>query len=100
MTAEQYIEKFGKRIDAGEIPVRENCLQDMACPECGQRGPLRIAATIVATVFDDGTDRDESDCEWDGKSRCSCEDCGHEGTVDDFTIEGLDDELYQMSADE
>jgi DNA-directed RNA polymerase subunit RPC12/RpoP len=94
MTAEEYIAKF-----PNHRAQNDNCLQDMACPECGSRAMFRITSTIVAEVCDSGTDRDESDCEWDGKSDCRCGECDHSGTVDEFTIEDLDDTLYQMEGE-
>jgi hypothetical protein len=80
-----------------ESNIKENCLFDMACPKCGQRNKLRITATIIAIVSDDGTDRDWSDCEWENNSPCECCSCSHSGTVQDFTIEGLDEELRAIA---
>lgn len=97
MTAEQFLEKFP---DAEE---NENCLQDIACERCGNRSKFRIAATMMCLVQDDGSDRDdESDCEWDSESYCVCEndECNADGLLCDFTIEGLDDLIYERSRHE
>jgi hypothetical protein len=62
---------------------RSHPLEDVAyaCPRCfGFDGNLQFQATIWATIYTDGTDRDESDCEWDDTSAAQCE-CGWTGTV-------------------
>lgn len=69
--------------------VNEGCLMDMGCPECGQRDSFKIEFRGTAEVSDEGSD-DVGDHEWDGKSACQCE-CGHAGTVRDFTFKGLDE---------
>ena len=87
VTLEEFLQKFP------DTKPKSNCLMGLACPKCGQRTSLRITSVVIATVFDNGTDRDESDCEWDSKSACRCNGagtCGFEGTVADFTIQGLD----------
>lgn len=89
LTAEQFVKKFP------DSEIMENCCMDKACSTCGARDGFRIQATITALVFDDGTDRDESDCEYDEDSRCDC-DCGESGQLHRFTIEGLDDLLAEM----
>ena len=72
--------------------INDNVLVDMICPNCGARGTFRITATVTATVFDDGVEETE-DTAWDDSSACTCSGCGHDGTVGEFTIPGLDDEL-------
>lgn len=84
MTAKDFIAKFA------ETEHNEHILEDIACPSCGHRESFRIEAQILALVFDDGTERDESDCDWADDSYCQCCECGFRGTVGDFTIEGLD----------
>lgn len=90
LTVEQLIDKYP------DMEVNENCLRDMICPNCGQRDKLKITSTIVAEVYDSGTDRDESDCEWEDNSQCVCPECGKEGTVNDFTFHGLDVALSDL----
>ena len=89
MTTEDFLEQFP---DAEE---NENCLRDVACPKCGNREKFRIEAKIMAIVEDMGTDRDESDCEWDESSHCACgnDACDKDGPLKDFTIDGLDDAI-------
>jgi hypothetical protein len=82
--AERMLKKFP------DMPPRENCLTDMACPECGSRDYFKITMSSVFEMFDDGTG-DHEDTEWDGTSACTCGECGHEGTAADFTFEGLDE---------
>ena len=83
MTAEQFLEKYP------DSELRENCLQDIACPECGQRDSFNITFTGTAEVYDDGSD-DVGDHEWESESDCTCSECKHGGTVADFTFPGLD----------
>jgi hypothetical protein len=87
MKAEEFVAKFP------DAMRKKNCLEDIACPECGNREMFRIQATIIAEVCDEGTDRDESDCEYDEKSSCECTECQFHGKLEDFAIEGLDDLL-------
>jgi Zn ribbon nucleic-acid-binding protein len=64
-----------------------NCLRGMKCPECGQEDSLKIQATCIFTVTDDGTEDEGYGHDWKNTSYCECPDCGHHGTVADFTIE-------------
>ena len=43
-------------------------------------------------MTDDGTEDDGNDREWADTNYCECPDCGHHGTVADFTIEVWDRE--------
>lgn len=86
MTATEFIAKFPK------ATKNQDALEDIACPSCGQRESFRVEAIIIAILRDEGSDRDESDCEYDGGAYCECGDyqCRFHGTLADFTIEGLD----------
>jgi Zn ribbon nucleic-acid-binding protein len=64
-----------------------NCLEGMKCPKCGQDDSLKIEATCIFTVTDDGTEDEGNGHEWGDTNYCECPDCGHHGTVADFTIE-------------
>ena len=85
MTTEQFLTDFP------ETEHNENCLANIACPKCGYRGKFRIQATIIAEVYDEGTERDASDIEWEDDAFCQCGDCAFEGKVKDFTFNGLDE---------
>jgi len=71
------------------VSRNENCLKDMACPNCGQNESFDIVAMAVFTVTDDGTDGPRN-VEWDSDSPCYCTDqsCGWMGTVGD-TIDSV-----------
>jgi DNA-directed RNA polymerase subunit RPC12/RpoP len=69
--------------------TNENALEDMACPGCGSRGRFAIAVTTTA-IFDDLGSDDVGDLEYENDSSCTCRECGHAGTVADFTVDGLD----------
>jgi Zn ribbon nucleic-acid-binding protein len=59
----------------------------MKCPKCHQEDGLKIEATCIFTVTDDGTEDEGNGHEWGDTNYCECPDCGHHGTVSDFTIE-------------
>ena len=61
-----------------------NCLQGLACPNCGNHQRLVIEATSLASVTDEGTDM-FGDVQWYDTSYCECPDCWHRGCVKDFT---------------
>jgi DNA-directed RNA polymerase subunit RPC12/RpoP len=91
MTPQEFKAKFPERKE----DINTNCLEDIACPKCGNRGDFKILVSAFATVCDDGIDGTE-DTEWDEQSHIMCKDCMHEGIVKDFTIKGLDDFLIEM----
>jgi hypothetical protein len=65
----------------------ENCLEGMACPKCGEFGPLAIVATQAGMlcVSDDGTDFfKDGNVEWEDSARCKCLACDHTATVAEF----------------
>lgn len=66
----------------------QNCLEGMACPECGSEGPLQISATVLVEVHDDGVEGlprgGGEGYQWASDSYCRCPQCEHEGTVGDF----------------
>ena len=60
-----------------------NCLIGFQCPECGSFGPFHIEVTTMMLVHDDGSDF-HGDIDYQAESRCTCDDCGTDGTVNDF----------------
>jgi DNA-directed RNA polymerase subunit RPC12/RpoP len=86
MTKEEFKAKFP------DAEKRENCLTDLACPNCGQRDGLKIEVSTLAYLNEDGFS-DTYDMEYDGDNYCRCPRCEHVGKVSDFTIEGLDENL-------
>lgn len=86
--------EFAKRSPDAEI--NEGLLENMACPECGQRRMFHINYSGVAEVSDD-TSEDAGDHEWDEVSNCRCSQCDAHGSVRDFTIPGLDELLYRRT---
>ena len=89
MTAKQFIKKFP------DAEINENCLEDIACPQCGSRGGFSIQFTGTCDAYDDGTE-DAGDHEWDADSDCSCNSCDRASSVKYFAIEGLDDALREL----
>jgi sarcosine oxidase delta subunit len=87
LTTEEFIAKFP------ESNRNTNCLENVACPFCGNRDRFVIGITATFDVFDNGTGYQIGDNEWDDKSYIRCGDCDERGTVGDFTIKGLDDVL-------
>jgi hypothetical protein len=60
-----------------------NCLENIKCPACGNEESLRIAASTIATVTDDGME-DYSDMEWGDNSYAECPKCHRNGALKDF----------------
>lgn len=65
--------------------MNENCLKGMQCPKCGSYEPFRINAQVTLTAYDDGTEFNGGDVEWDDDAACACIECGRTGKVRDFT---------------
>ena len=57
---------------------------ELGCPACGQANELVIMITTLSRVTPEGSEP-EGDHEWDETSYCRCPECGHDGTVADFT---------------
>lgn len=83
MTDEQFRARFP------DAPTNNNCLANVACPNCGSRGPFRVEVKTVVTMHDNGTE-DHGDTESTG-GYTQCLACGSEGVDADFYIEGLDE---------
>lgn len=66
--------------------ANNNCLEGMACPQCGSEGPFLIAVHHLVRVHDDGTEEPQhgSDYEWNDTDYCACEACDHKSTVGKF----------------
>lgn len=94
MNAEEFLKKFPN------APHRGNCLEDIACPKCGQREEFVVKATIHMGLTDEGTDayadvtKNFTEIDYDEKSYIFCPDCNQEGTVRSFTHQGLDELIH------
>ncbi|MGH9344383.1 MAG: hypothetical protein ACRD19_11560 [Terriglobia bacterium] len=62
-----------------------NCLEGIRCPVCGYEDTFRIAASVIVTVTDDGTDDEGGHYEWDDTNYCECGKCAHAGTIGTFS---------------
>jgi hypothetical protein len=67
-----------------------NCLEDIACPACGNDSMLYIAVRTLAVVTDDGAET-YGDMEWDGDSYAECPECRRSGTLAGFRVEPATD---------
>lgn len=90
MNAKQFLRKFPR------AERNTNCLTGIACPKCGNRHSFNVEVKVVVEMVDQGTDG-WGDSEHDDSSYCCCNECNHEATVKDFTIEGLDAEIERRS---
>ena len=90
MTAQEFIKKYP------DSEINENCLEDVACPHCGNRSRFRISAVTTFTMTDAGED-DHSDIEYDYNSYAHCEECNTPGVYSEFMVDGLDDLLRQAA---
>jgi len=64
----------------------DNVLIGMECPKCKSEGPFNIECTATFTVWDDGTDLEYSELDWEDSATCICKNCGFEGKAFDFKI--------------
>lgn len=85
MTPEEFIEKYPK------ASMNGNCLQDIACPHCGNREQFKVEIHTVGSLCDNGTDAEVGGHEYDDSHYIECCECARHSTVAGFTIEGLDD---------
>lgn len=60
-----------------------NCLEGIACPECGNHKSFSILMSSWFDINDDGTG-DNEDTEWGDDSAITCTECQHSGTVAAF----------------
>lgn len=67
----------------------ENCLEGLACPQCGSLEPFGIHATCRVVMYDNGSDH-ATEYDWDDTDHIECETCGHGGTVKSFRTAQLD----------
>ena len=65
-----------------------NCLQDIACPQCGQTDSFIIEVKTRANVTDNGAET-FGDMYWDERSFIECKNCQTGGIVDEFTRQTL-----------
>jgi len=63
-----------------------NCLSSMQCPKCQSLEPFAIGVTTTFRVYDEGTDDQLSDTNWNDDSYCECCVCVFAGTVKDFSV--------------
>jgi len=70
-------------------PRNDNCLEDIACPKCGQREQFKVRIITMGELTDDGTDAEVGDHEWGNYIECSR--CAHYGNLAGFTFKGLDE---------
>lgn len=63
-----------------------NCLHDMQCPQCKSTEPFAIGVTTTFRVFDEGTEEQLGDIQWNDDSYCKCGLCAFSGKVRDFTL--------------
>lgn len=91
MTPQEFLEEYP------EAPHRTGNLEDMACPNCGQREQFSVEIREMAVVQDHRQDSN-GDPEWDRDSYARCDDCDTNEDVRYFTIRGLDNLIQQRLA--
>jgi hypothetical protein len=62
-----------------------NCLEGIACPDCGNDSRLYIEVTTLAVVTDDGAET-YGDMEWSADSHAECPECRRSGRLAAFHI--------------
>ena len=63
--------------------MNTNCLEHIACPQCGNDSALNITVIALAHVTDDGAEV-FGDLEWDDQSFAACPACGRIGKLGEF----------------
>ena len=61
------------------------------CPKCGKDDEIDICAHVWVRLCPEGTDVSAArngDHEWNDHNGAICQNCGHDGNVSDFTING------------
>lgn len=79
---------LASQFEKEEIMPNENCLAGMKCPKCHSEEPFDIRATTVFRVYDEGTDSEYGDVEWEPDSETICIECGNRGTISEFSLKG------------
>ena len=65
--------------------TNSNCLQGIACPQCGNDAMISIEVWTLAVVTDDGAET-YGDMQWNSDSYAECPDCEHCGTLGEFRV--------------
>ncbi|MHB8408285.1 MAG: hypothetical protein ACYDHY_09405 [Acidiferrobacterales bacterium] len=65
--------------------ANRNCLEGMACPECGSGQPFRITVSTTVEMWDNGTES-HGDVEYYDDAYCQCVMCSHSGKVVNFRL--------------
>ena len=84
--------------------MNTNCLENLACPKCGQADELLVNVSIWTSLRDDGTDhyanstKLRGDVEYDETALAACPGCGFEGTLKDFEIAAVDNPAVPADA--
>lgn len=63
-----------------------NCLEGIACRQCGNDSRINIAVKTLAVVTDQGAET-FGDMDWGEDSYAECPECHHRSTVAGFRIE-------------
>ena len=72
-----------------------NCLENIACPQCGKEDTFTIIVLTQAHVTDNGAEP-FGDMEWDENSSMTCP-CGNSGKVSEFMRERMEDNHAALS---
>ena len=65
--------------------TNSNCLEGIACTQCGNDRMIYIEARTLAAVTDDGAET-FGDLEWNADSYAECPVCHHRGTLREFRV--------------
>ena len=64
-----------------------NCLEDRACPSCGQSDKLKVDVRTLMELTDEGTGY-HGDTEYGDDAYCECPQCGWHGSWGDTFVAG------------
>lgn len=64
----------------------ENCLEGLACPDCGSVGPFDIHARCIVRMGDQGSEY-AIDFDWEDHDHAGCPNCGYGGPVCSYRLD-------------
>jgi hypothetical protein len=73
-----------------------NCLEGIACPDCGNDSRLYIEVKTLAVVYDHGAET-YGDLGWDDGSYAECPECRRSGRLVEFRVEAAPENPNQAT---
>ena len=73
--------------------MNENCLENRACPECGEQDDVLVVVSMMVSLTDDGTDPyadsvSDTSVEYSDSVPAVCPSCGYRGVFREWSSDG------------